>query len=168
MGVRMADGDQTSFFYQRWGAPLFTAVLGLASGLALSSTNAIFARNTFFLNKQTETANLVATNFAGYVQNWNRMIVMSKGWQDGSKKPSEEEQKLFIEAVQNRNTFRDQLLASLDTSLLYFRNVEDEVEKFRKWDQQQATKPIKELPEIDEWRDRVHPILANMRRELLH
>jgi hypothetical protein len=143
------------------------AILGLVSGLLLSTYNSNLSNNRYFLEKQANSANEVAAHFSNYIENWRRLVTLRRDWATRKITPSEDEQKRLFAIADERGKARDKLFSSLDLLALYFdEGVVKMAYEFRQWDEAQADKLIDVLPEIREWQARSRNLMARMRKVL--
>lgn len=147
--------------------PIFAGVVGLLSGMFLSSHDAKLSEQRYFLEKRIDTAHLVATHFSDYVVNWNRVIALKMNVKENNGESSEDERSRFRLYLDKRNSAREQLFQNLDILGLYFSDdVMDVVYKFQDWDQSNSQVPLKDLPKPSEWRKYEKEILKRLKSEL--
>ena len=151
-----------------WTKSIFTAIIGLLSGMMLASYDADISDNRFFLEKQAKSADQVANEFSRYVVNWGRVITLKNHVTSEKRPPTAEENSRFTSSLLARNDAREKLFAAFDLLSLYFSpDSIAMVDAFRDWDQEQSMKTIEHLPNLDEWRRYERNILAELRLELI-
>lgn len=155
-------------FLGQWIAPAITALCGLAGGVGLASYNFDLATSRFFLEKQAETANHVATEFSRYVDNWSRMVQMRKKFDAMDRDPDPEQKDYFKKAVFDRKDARDKLFSHFDATHLYYsEKTSNLILRFRDWDEKQSDLTVDKLPDIAEWRKWQIDILRQLRSEII-
>jgi hypothetical protein len=159
--------DKPDNWFKPLAAPIFTAVLGLVSGLAIASFNNSAIDTRFYREKQAVVADGIARNFAVYIENYGRMVKMRRHWADRRREPTEEEKLVFKTAVEQRNTARDALCSAFEASGLYFDEDLNALNRaFREWDEKQSTKTFDQLPEMTEWQKHRGLIVSALRDQL--
>ena len=158
----------SKFLSEKFLAPAITAAIGLYVGTFLADHDAQIAENTFFLQKQAETADRISDNFAVYIVNWQRLRQMSARLKSIDESAvSKDEKALFLDTIKQRNIAKDALFSSLDKANLYFEDpILEKMFEFRKWDGSFSTATEEELPNMDEWRVRSREIFTMIRDEI--
>lgn len=102
-----------------------------------------------------------------YVASWRRAQTIQRAEIVASTPLTVEELNNKTGVLRNRSIHRDDLMATLEKSKIYFStNVVGEIISFQKWDRDKADLGISEVPTFESWRDRIDKIVTSMKAEL--
>lgn len=152
--------------FQYWIPPLITAVLGFAVGLYMSRMGDISAERRLYLTSRVNQAEVVATSFDQYIENWRRLIQIAT-YEKQKGRLDEDETKRKNGYVTARDVSRDKLFGGLGALELYFGpKVLQKAAEFRSWDDAQTVKPLEQLPPLTEWRKHKAAVISVIRNEM--
>lgn len=152
---------------EHWVPTLVTGLFGIIIGLSVTLFKAEVSDNRFFLEKQSSTADNVASEFSIYVENWRRIIKLKQYVIESKRNPKKQEIQRLRVYVAHRDKARDKLFSALDSLSLYFdESTSNIASDFKKWDELQSTKTVADLPNLSEWKQIQMNILKAMKKEL--
>ena len=131
---------------EKWSVAL---IAGLVSFLAAWVLRGI-DRNRYFKEQKVEHAKETITQLSFYIENWRRLMIISK--LSLSRDLSEAEESRRDRYVENRDKARELLIANINMMPLFFeKKVFDQFHNFKRWDVEQSAKKIGDLPKIEDW-----------------
>ena len=146
--------------------PLITAALGVASGLHIARTGDLSAERRLYLTSRVNQAEIVATSFDQYIENWRRLIQIAT-YEKQKGHLDENGVKRKNRYVTDRDNSRDKLFGALGAMELYFSpQTLKKAAEFRIWDDAQAIKRLEDLPPLTDWRERKATVISAIRNEL--
>lgn len=132
----------------KWAPTLLAGFISFFTAWLLKSIE----RNRYYKDKRVERADQTISNFSVYIENWKKLISISK--LATKRELTENEQKRLERYISERDTAKHALSSHLATLSLYFdSDVIGVAKHFRDWDQEQSVKRINELPDISEWEE---------------
>jgi hypothetical protein len=132
------------------GVKLVTAVVAGVISFAAAWILRGIDRNRAFKDKKIEHAEATITHFSHYIESWRRLINIAQ--LQSRRTLSEAEKERMERYVLERDESKHSLVSQISTLPLFFdTTVIKECELFKKWDSEQSTKRLNELPNIEEW-----------------
>ncbi|UWQ17086.1 hypothetical protein [Jannaschia sp. M317] len=161
--------DDTSLAYivlSRWLPGLITVVAGgYMASILFPKLQRSALRASQVEEKKIEIAEQIVQGFNRYIVSWRRLIQISN--LETMRALTTEEQDRKMGFVTERNARRDDLLDKLKLCQLYFCETScSEIERFVAWDEGQSTKPLEDLPDLEDWRRHERTITGLIKNEI--
>jgi hypothetical protein len=152
---------------RHWGPPLITIVLGgLFASILFPRWQDAYTRSRAASQHRIDLTEQIASAFTSYITAWRRLIAIAE--LGAERELSQAESDRLNGFVAERNEARDDLLDLCARGQLYFSDGAcDSISEFVAWDEDQSTKRLNELPDIEEWRSWEKKILRRLKGELL-
>lgn len=153
---------------RHWGPTIITIVLGgLCASILFPRWQEQYNRAKAMGEHKVALLEDIAVQFTLYIAAWRRLISIAELEQNRDLTPREMDRK--DRYVSQRGEARDALLQGMAKAKIYFsRNSRLRIDDFILWDQMLGTKPLKDLPHLEEWRNWEEKISQCLRYEIKH
>lgn len=127
------------------------------------------ANRAMITERRLRAIEQTADAFVRYIIAWRRLIEFSRALEAraGEQSPSDDENQRRIAFATERNRHKEDLLAALHQSVVYFDRETFEIfEEFTRWDESHSVSTLEDLPDVSEWWAWQERIIARMKRKM--
>lgn len=122
-------------------------------------------RNRSFKDKRIEHAESTIIHLSKYIESWRRLIAIAM--LQSARELTGEEKDRMVRYINQRDDAKNSLVSNINTLPLFFEDsVVNRFRTFKKWDGEQSTKRLSELPNIEEWEEWLRHLSEILRKHI--